>query len=127
MLWLVIINLFWIFSTGSLFVPGYTKDIFPGLIPGIAFFCSGRFVQNNYIFYDCLVKGTVPGKAYCPCPYQKTGKKYLHYLTKVVCFQVKVYKDNNAKGGMCLSWHGNCFDILRMEYFFVICWHIKQC
>jgi len=35
LLWLVIISLFWIFSTASLFVPGYTKETFLGLFLGI--------------------------------------------------------------------------------------------
>lgn len=34
-LWLVIISLFWAFSTGSLFGPGYTRETFLGLIFGI--------------------------------------------------------------------------------------------
>ena len=35
LLWLVIISLFWIFLTAGLFVPGYTKETFLGLILGI--------------------------------------------------------------------------------------------
>jgi len=50
LLWLVIISLLWIFSTADLFVPGYTKETFLGLLLGIplVFFGSRSRVKLPY-------------------------------------------------------------------------------